>query len=110
MSGEQVRAALAELRVTQAELAHEWGVTARQVYRWRESGCRRQIAVHFDAALRLKRLGLPWRKGEIAIALVAGGNIVQLTDEQAVARHARRMQAEAAAPMITTALPDGDHT
>lgn len=84
-SPEFVRAALAELGVSQTEIALEWDVSARQVRRWCQKGCRLHIAVCFDAMLRLKRAGLPWRKNEISIA-VHGGEIIQLTDAEAVAR------------------------
>lgn len=86
MNGDAVRAALAELGATEDELAREWDVAPRTVYRWCASGCRRHIAVCFDAVLRLKRAGLPWRKWEVAIG-IKDGRVVQLTDAEAIERH-----------------------
>jgi hypothetical protein len=95
MTADEFRAALSELRGTQEDLGDVLDVTSRTVRRWCSKGCRKHIDVVMDALLRLHRVGLPWRKSEIAISLNKQGRVVQLTDEQAIKRHKELMAAGA---------------
>lgn len=77
----EVRDAVAELGITQLELAREWGINGRTVRRWLQVGACAPHDRAFAYALRLHRSGIPWQRGSVAISFDG-----PLSDAQAAAR------------------------
>lgn len=87
MIGAEIDHALSVLKVTPDELAFELEVSPRSVHRWRLHGIDGPPEAALRCFLRLKAIGLAWRKNERAIGLDETGKAVFLPDHVAVARH-----------------------
>jgi len=87
MTGNEFTSDLRLLQTDRTEFAREIGVAERTVRRWEETGVDGPAEAFLRLAFKLRAIGLPWRKWEIPIALSDGGQIVQLSDKQAVLRH-----------------------
>jgi hypothetical protein len=83
-----VRTALRQLQMTYEEAALELGVSPRSVRRWEQRGVKGAPVAALNFALRMRALGLAWRRKETSITIGPRGQILELTDVQAVLRKA----------------------
>jgi hypothetical protein len=89
MTGDDVLAAMRDLgRIYPPDLAEQSEVSERTVRRWMADGCDGVAEAAFRYALRLHKLGVPWWKNEVPIALTENG-VAFLSDLEAAQRYAR---------------------